>query len=360
MKSRQCRVDFQELNKSTSSISSVGEDSTIDSNTDLVSITVTTAINSNDVGKTESATVAKTEKSVDSAKRKLTAITQSPITENLERSYQPSPQPLSSTSLSNITDGKDPKKSHHSAFMNLFSGKSKQQPPNSLENLTVKVVPKSQKDANPATTPGCSSTTSSSMGFLQKLPFHYLHSNSKHEKVAIANVEMGTSGLSPMSQDQVASTTTSQVHPLCPVKELESPIIARHILQDSSPITGSEETWYPASEQTVNKQDILKMEAKATILERDAIQKALDELLTEFRSGRMKALSDKELEEMRAMHYQQLQLSALHMEVYKQEMDLYDPITRKSNIKGDDLDDQYVEISKQLDHLHDMMDSFHT
>ncbi|CAD5205871.1 unnamed protein product [Bursaphelenchus okinawaensis] len=82
--------------------------------------------------------------------------------------------------------------------------------------------------------------------------------------------------------------------------------------------------------------------------EREAVQIALEKHLEDFRGGRMRALNDVQVNKMQAMHESQLKLTALRQAL----TEIDDPL------QDLDMDEQYAEIGKCLDELHQQIVSF--
>ncbi|KAH7668166.1 hypothetical protein AAVH_42995, partial [Aphelenchoides avenae] len=215
------------------------------------------------------------------------------------------------------------------------------------------------KSKTEATTP-----SSGSLSFLQKLSFHSKPSPS--------------TPLSPVLHEHSMPVKDQPVDVLVPVPEIDSPTSesASHRTKQhgqdslSSPGTANE-TWFETAategelfgevargDATVTTPTTAqgfsgRWEASASTaaFDRDLEQISLDDLLDDFRSGKMRALSSQQMEAMRDMHREQMELSALHMEIHMRHMD---------NKLGpaDDIEDQYAKVAEKLDHLHELMDRF--
>uniref|UniRef100_A0A0K0EYT7 Dynein light chain roadblock-type 1 (inferred by orthology to a human protein) n=1 Tax=Strongyloides venezuelensis TaxID=75913 RepID=A0A0K0EYT7_STRVS len=79
--------------------------------------------------------------------------------------------------------------------------------------------------------------------------------------------------------------------------------------------------------------------------------KLLDELITDFRENKLKAFSQENLEQLRFMHKQQLEISALHAKLSMQE-------ALNSFKDVDKLDNEFDILSQKLEELHRTMEEF--
>ncbi|CEF64704.1 Dynein light chain roadblock-type 1 [Strongyloides ratti] len=79
--------------------------------------------------------------------------------------------------------------------------------------------------------------------------------------------------------------------------------------------------------------------------------KLLDELITDFRENKLKAFSQENLEQLRSMHKQQLEISALHAKLSKEE-------ALNSFKDVDKLDHEFDILSQKLEELHKTMENF--
>uniref|UniRef100_A0A0K0E840 Roadblock/LAMTOR2 domain-containing protein n=1 Tax=Strongyloides stercoralis TaxID=6248 RepID=A0A0K0E840_STRER len=82
-----------------------------------------------------------------------------------------------------------------------------------------------------------------------------------------------------------------------------------------------------------------------------AESKLLDELITDFRENKLKAFSQENLEQLRSMHKQQLEISALHAKLSKEE-------ALNSFKDVDKLDHEFDVLSQKLEELHKTMENF--
>uniref|UniRef100_A0A0N4Z9Q2 Robl_LC7 domain-containing protein n=1 Tax=Parastrongyloides trichosuri TaxID=131310 RepID=A0A0N4Z9Q2_PARTI len=79
--------------------------------------------------------------------------------------------------------------------------------------------------------------------------------------------------------------------------------------------------------------------------------KLLDQLVTEFRENKLKAFSQDNLEQLRFMHKQQLEISALHTRLSREEA-----LNPLEDVESLDL--QFDKLSSKLEELHKTMESF--
>jgi hypothetical protein len=270
-----------------------------------------------------------------------------PIADNRRKTDSPSgeieeSQAFLTSSLSNLPERTDKEEKKSNAFLNLFSRKHA---PLSLESIPLKSTTKSKNDS--ATTP------TSSLGFLHKLSFHSKHSPSTPQ--------------SPPIHEALSDQPTVMLFPVQEINtpEAEATPTARSLSLVASSVSSPEtadEKWFetatresehatPSNEltPTTTRRRPDRGVAMSDVFGDETV--SLDNLLEDFRSGRMCSLSNSQLGALREMHCQQAELSEVHMALHRKQMQFTDPF-------HDEMDSQYADIAERLDHLHVLMDHF--
>uniref|UniRef100_A0AC34Q3K6 Uncharacterized protein n=1 Tax=Panagrolaimus sp. JU765 TaxID=591449 RepID=A0AC34Q3K6_9BILA len=255
---------------------------------------------------------------------------------------------IASTPISNSVSALNEKQSNgekeksdekkHSIF-GFFT--KKHVPPTSLE-IPSKSSSKLKADS--------SVTPSGSLGFLHRFSFGKHSPTTPHS---------GFPGPYP------EGSTNRPTELLFPVKELDS-VASEEGTQESSEhpqdnIASSihDEHWFVPAVTENELQDSMESEKMMTALQvmtepentRDMTIKELENFLGDFRSGKLRALTDNDLDEMRQMHKEQLNISALQIQIH-------DQLLLHGEDEEDEFDEIYRSLGAQLDHLHASMENF--
>jgi len=226
--------------------------------------------------------------------------------------------PISSSTL-NLNEKPEEKRSH--SIWGIFS--KKHQPPSSLDVPAQKASTKSKGDST--------TTPSGSLSFLHKFSFNRHSPTTPHSSFP-----------GPYPESTLARPTEL----LFPVKELDSSQvddITPEPPEDSDNSLVQIQIDPPASPE--------KLEFTESETTRETTIKELEQFLSEFRSGKLRALSDTDLEEMRNMHRTQLEISTLQVQIHNQ-------LLQMGEDNEEDFDELYKKLETQLDQLHDAMENF--
>ncbi|KAE9550840.1 hypothetical protein FO519_005944 [Halicephalobus sp. NKZ332] len=139
------------------------------------------------------------------------------------------------------------------------------------------------------------------------------------------------------------STITRPTELLFPLKEFDS--VQTEEGTPEPPEESRDSSIHIQIEPAVFPEEFEFVEPETT---REARTKELEQFLNEFRSGKLRALTDTDLEEMRKMHRDQLEISTLQMQIHNQLLQMEDD-------NEEDFDELYKKLGNQLDHLHSAM-----